>query len=118
MVKRAVALIKAKGKEEAFAEINNLKGAFIDRDLYVSVLDEKGVMLATGGNARLINKDLIDLKDTDGKFIIKEHIDMAQKRGSGWIHYKWINPTTKAIQSKSTYVEKLEDLIITCGIYK
>ena len=35
MVKKAAALVKSSGKEKAFAEFNNPKGAFVDRDLYV-----------------------------------------------------------------------------------
>lgn len=58
------------------------------------------------------------MKDADGKAFIKSLIDTAQKRGSGWVEYKWPNPVTKVIESKSTYVEKAGNLIVACGIYK
>jgi signal transduction histidine kinase len=118
MVKRAVALIKTKGRENAFAEFDNPKGAFVDRDLYIAVLDEKGVMVAHGANPKLINKSLIDLKDANDKLFIKELVDTAQKKGSGWVDYKWVNPTNKTIESKSTYIEKVGDIAVACGIYK
>lgn len=45
-------------------------------------------------------------------------IDVANSKGKGWVDYKWPNPTTKAVEAKSTYIEKTDDLVIGCGIYK
>lgn len=118
MVKKAAAYIAAHGKDKAFAEINNPSGQFKDRDLYIAVLDTKGVTLAHGGNAKLIGKPMIDLKDVDDKHFIKAFLDVAATKGSGWVDYKWPNPVSKAIEKKSTYVEKAGDLVIICGIYK
>lgn len=117
MVKKGVAFVKANGKEKAFAEINNPKGKFIDRDLYIMVYDMNGINKAHGANPKLIGKNLLEITDADGKFIIKGLIEAANK-GKGWVDYKWPNPTTKAIESKSTYVEKVEDILIGVGIYK
>jgi len=118
MVKKAVSYIKEHGKEKALAEVNNPAGMFKKGELYIFVTDVQGKMLAHGVNAKLIGKDLIDLKDSDGKFFVKEYIDVAKAKGSGWSDYKWVNPTTKAIELKSTYVEKVDDLVVGCGIYK
>jgi signal transduction histidine kinase len=118
LVKRAVDYMKANGKEKAFAEFNNPKGQFIDRDLYIFVLDASGKMLAHGTNPKLLDKNLMDLKDADGKLFIKEFIDVANTKGKGWIDYKWPNPVSKAIEPKSTYIEKVGDVLVGCGIYK
>jgi cytochrome c len=118
MVKKAVAFLKANGKEKALAEFNNQNGQFKNRDLYIFVQDMKGKMLAHGGNDKLIGKDLIDLKDADGKFFVKNLIEVASTKGSGWVDYKWTNPSTKAIEAKSSYVEKVDDVFVGCGIYK
>lgn len=118
MVKRAAALIESKGKEEAFKQFNEAPGAFVDRDLYIAVLDSKGVMVAHGANPRIIGKSLLEMKDADGKQFIKTLIDTAQNKKSGWVDYKWPNPVTKAIESKSTYVQKVGDLTVACGIYR
>ena len=118
MVKKAAAFIAANGKEKAFAEISNPAGQFKDRDLYIAVLDKTGVTLAHGGNAKLIGKSMIDLKDRDDKYFIKAFLDVAATKGSGWVDYKWPNPVSKVIEQKSTYVEKAGDLVIICGIYK
>ncbi|HEY8606229.1 MAG TPA: cache domain-containing protein [Noviherbaspirillum sp.] len=118
MVKRAVKYIKENGKDKALAEFNSPSGSFKKGDLYIFVTNVQGRMLANGANAKLIDKNLIDLKDADGKLFVKEYIDLAGAKGGGWSDYKWVNPTTKAIELKSTYVEKVDDLVIGCGIYK
>lgn len=118
MVKKAAAYMKANGKEKAFAEISNTSGQFKDRDLYVAALDLHGKTLAHGANAKMVDKVLIEMKDADGKPFIKEFIDLANSKGKGWVDYKWPNPVTKAIDSKSTYVEKFDDVVLICGIYK
>lgn len=118
MVKRAVAFIKANGKEAAFAEFSSKTGQFRDRDLYVFVQDMKGNTLAHGGNDRLVGKNLAELRDADGKFFIKAMSAIAADKGQGWVDYKWPNPVTRVVEPKSTYVEKYEDVYIGCGIYK
>lgn len=117
MVKKGVAFVKANGKEKAFAEFSNPKGQFVDRDLYVMVYDMEGNNKAHGSNPKLIGKNLIEIKDADGKFIVKGLIEMANK-GKGWFDYKWPNSVTKAVEAKSTYVEKVDDVLIGVGIYK
>ena len=42
----------------------------------------------------------------------------ANKNGNGWNDYKWTNPVTQAIEAKSSYFEKVDDVVIGCGIYK
>jgi cytochrome c len=119
MVKKAVAYIKANGKEKSFADFGNTANAqFHDRDLYIFVYDLNGVSLAHGNNPKMVGKNLIDMKDNSGVPIIKTFIDVANSKGKGWVDYKWPNPVTKAVESKSSYVEKLDDMIVGCGIYK
>jgi signal transduction histidine kinase len=119
MVKRAVALIKSDGKEKAFAAISDpANTTFHDRDLYVYAYDLNGVALAHGNNPKMVGKPLIGLKDNEGKPMIKEMVDLAKTKGSGWVDFKWPNPVTKAVESKSGYVEKVDDMFVGSGIYK
>jgi cytochrome c len=118
MVKKAIAYMKANGKEKAFAEISNPKGRFVDRDLYVTVYDLNGTCLAHGFNQKMIGKNMIDLKDPDGKPFVKERNEMAKTRDRFWIDYKYINPTTKQIGNKSMYTERFGEILVCCGIYK
>lgn len=120
MVQKAIAHIKKIGREKAFADFDNPKGGFVDRDLYIVVYDLKGKVLAHGANPKMIGKDLIDLRDNDGKYFVKERVEMMSKGpdAKGWQDYKFMNPTTSQIEPKSMYLQRYEDLIVGCGIYK
>ncbi len=120
MVDKAIAFIKKNGREKSFAEINNPKGQFTDRDLYVVVYDMKGKVLAHGANAKMIGRDVIELRDTDGKYFVKERVEMMSKgpNAKGWQDYKFMNPVTNQIEPKSMYLVRHEDMIVGCGIYK
>jgi cytochrome c len=118
MVKKAVAEIKTNGKDKAFAEFDNPKGKFVDRDLYITIYDMTGKCLAHGANPKMIGKDLIELRDPDGKFFIKDRIEIAKTKGGGWQDYKFNNPVTKKIEPKTMYFEKMGDIIVACGAYK
>lgn len=118
MVKRGVEFLKANGKDKAFAEFNNPQGQFVKGDLYVMVYDMNGLNKAHGSNPKLIGKNLIDIKDANGVLIVQEFIKVAKGSGKGWVDYKWPNSVTKAVEAKSTYVEKAGDVLIGVGIYK
>ncbi|HXF78238.1 MAG TPA: cache domain-containing protein [Usitatibacter sp.] len=120
MVAKAIAAIKKEGRDKAFAQIDDPKGPFVDRDLYVVVYDMKGKVLAHGANAKMIGKDLIDLRDNDGKYFVKERVEMMGKgpEAKGWQDYKFMNPVSRAIEPKSMFLQRYEDLIVGCGIYK
>lgn len=120
LVKKAVAYLKANGKEKAFVEFNNPKGQFVDRDLYIFVYGMDGTNLAIGnGNAsKMVGKNLIEMRDADGRYIIKGFVELLNAKGKGWYDYKWPNPVTKAVEQKSSYVEKVDDMIVGAGIYK
>lgn len=117
MVKKGVSFVKANGKDKAFAEFNNLNGQFVEGDLYIMVYDMNGVNKAHGSNPKLIGKNLLEIKDAEGKYIVKGLIEAANK-GKGWVDYRWPNGVTKAVEQKSTYVEKVEDVLIGVGIYR
>jgi len=118
MVKKAVTYIKANGKEKAFTEILNPKGQFVDRDLYITVYDLNGKCLAHGANPKMVGKDLIGLKDPDGKAFVKERVELAKTKDRFWQDYKFTNPLSKKIEPKTMYVERLDDILVACGIYK
>lgn len=116
MVKKARAYIREQGSKKAFAEISNPKGKFVDRDIYIYVYDKQGKNLAHGANERLIGKDLLDLRDTDGVYIIKGLLDVA-KKGGGTLAYRWTDPTTKKVVPKIGYAEMEGDVMVGSGIY-
>jgi signal transduction histidine kinase len=114
LVDKAMAYYKANGQAKAFPEFNNKKGQFINKDLYIFVIDWNGTILAHGANEKLINKATADLKDADGKYFMREMVKTAQTKGTGWVDYKWTSPVTKKIEQKASYVKRVgnENLLI------
>jgi cytochrome c len=117
MVKRAVASINEQGAEKAYVEFTNKGGRFHDRDLYITVLDLDGKVLAHGQKENLIGRVLIELKDPDGKLFVKERMELARRQQSFWQNYKFMNPTTKNIEPKEMYCERLSETAVCGGVY-
>jgi cytochrome c len=112
---RAADLLRQEGPDKAFPVFNDKAGEFHDRDLYVMVYDNTGLNVAHGANAAVIGKQLIDLKDTDGKPLIRELVSVEDQ---GFVEYKWPNPITKKIEQKATYVVRVGDYLVGVGAYK
>jgi signal transduction histidine kinase len=118
MVKKAVALYKKNG-DKAFADFTAPSKAFVSKDLYIVVYDMAGKCVAHGQNAKQVGKDLIGMKDPDGKAFVKERVDLAKAKGSFWQDYKFTDPLTKKVLPKTMYCEKADDKNIICGgVYK
>jgi len=116
MVKRVEAMFRKDGADATFKAVT--ARTFNDRDLYPFVYKLDGTdCVAHGANPALVGKNLIDLKDQDGKFLIRELSGVATK-GSGWVDYKWPNPLTKLIEAKSSYVERMGDYFVGVGVYR
>ncbi len=49
---------------------------------------------------------------------VKARLDLVAAKGKGWIDYIEINPADKKAEPKTSYVEGIEDLVVSCGIYK
>nr|WP_272881628.1 lactate permease LctP family transporter [Fundidesulfovibrio soli] len=112
LVEKALAYIKAVGKEKALAEFNKPNGAFVDRGLYIFAYDFNGVNKSLATHHELVGKELLDMKDPDGKPFIREMIATVSK-GGGWVDYKWDG------YEKSSYVVRVDDdLWIGCGEFR
>jgi methyl-accepting chemotaxis protein-2 (aspartate sensor receptor) len=118
MVRRALASLQSNGKEKTFKEISNKLGQFCDRDLYVVIYNMNGKNLAHGANPANIGKEMIDAKDGAGNLFIRERIDIIKSKGKGWQDYLFLNPISKQMEAKSMYLERYDDLIVGCGVYK
>lgn len=117
MVKKALAYMKANGREKTFAEIDKKDGQFVDRDLYLTVYGLDGVVRAHGANTKMIGKNLMELKDVDGKAFVKERVEMAKKKVPFWQDYKFNNPVSGKIEPKTMYCVPEEDIIVCGGVY-
>ena len=116
MVKRVETMFQKVGAGATFKAIT--ARTFNDRDLYPFVYTLDGTdCVAHGANSAMVGKNLIGLKDQDGKFLIRE-LSEAAKKGGGWVDYKWPNPITKLIEAKSSYVERMGDFFVGVGVYR
>lgn len=116
MVKNVEAMFNKTGSEATFKAVT--AKTFNDHDLYPFIYTLDGTnCVAHGANPALVGKNLIDLKDQDGKFLIRE-LSAIAKKGGGWVDYKWPNPITKMIEAKSSYVEQMGDYFVGVGVYR
>jgi signal transduction histidine kinase len=118
IVKKAGTHIKSIGAEKAYEDFTSKRPPWVDRDLYVVVYDLQGKVRAHGQNPKMVGKDLIDLKDPDGKEFVRERVELATSKGKFWQDYKFTDPVTKKILPKSMYCEKVDDTAVCAGVYK
>jgi signal transduction histidine kinase len=119
MVKRVQDEFKKDGAQATFKAVSDKSvKSFHDRDLYPFIYDLSGKCVAHGARPALIGKNLIDLKDQDGKYLIREMVAIAKGSGTGWVDYKWPNPLNNKIEDKSSYIERMGDYFVGVGIYK
>jgi signal transduction histidine kinase len=116
IVKVGIADFKTQGTA-LFEKVTAKDPKYVKEDLYLTIYDMNGKCVAHGANPKQVGKDLIELKDPDGKAFVKERIEIAKTKGSGWQDYKFSNPTDKKIEPKTAYLEKSGDYIFACGAY-
>ncbi len=119
MVERGVALVKAKGKDEMMKKINAKDAEFVQGELYMDIRDLKtGIVLAHPYNPSIVGKDLTDVPDANGKKYRREIIELAAAKGKGWVDYQYKNPTSGKIEPKTTFIQRVDDVVLEVGIYK
>lgn len=118
MVKKAVAHLQKAGKDVAYKDFTAPNKSFTKNDLYIVVYDMDGKCLAHGQNPKQVGKDLLGLRDPDGKAFVQERVDLAKSKGSFWQDYKFTDPLTKKVMPKEMYCEKANDVVVCGGVYK
>jgi signal transduction histidine kinase len=116
-VKKAIAFAKANGKEKAIAACNT-GNFFVKGDGYIFAYSPTGVNVCHK-NEKMRGKNLLDMKDANGVLLIQEMLKACtSSAGNGWIKYVWPHPVTKAVEPKTSYVEKSDDLCWASGFSK
>lgn len=120
MAEKAIAHIKQVGNEKAFADFTAKDAGWQSKDLYVFALKFDGYVVGHGANKALVGKSLYEIKDPSGKSFIKEFIEVAKNKGSGWVEYHFADPQTKRNLPKSSYIIRIPgyDGFAGVGIYK
>jgi len=118
LVHKAVAFYKQNGLEATIKAVNDTKGPFRDGEYYIFIHSFEGINLARGdGNLKRLGSNVLEDQDSNGKFFVQEMIKTARRDGSGWVDYLFKNPLTGRIQTKHSYIEKIDNAIIGCGFF-
>ncbi len=115
MAIKAAEYLRSAGPETAFAAFDAKDNSvWHDRDLYVTVENANGVMVTHGTNPGLIGRNVLELKDVDGKPFNR---DVVAVKDAGWVNFKWQNPLTKAVDPKTMYEVRVGDYLVGVGAY-
>ena len=117
----AAKLIQEKGIDSAITAIGDKQGPFVWKDTYVFLMDLDGKMLAHPIKPELTQKDnLLQVKDTDGKPLFMEFVELAGNKSNGWVDYMWPKPGQDAPAAKSSYILRVTGTpyFVGAGIYK
>jgi signal transduction histidine kinase len=110
-----------KGKDAAFAAIRDTTDCFIFKDSYVFVISTDGTTLVNPMYKEDEGKNMMEKQDSNGKYFIKEMIDLANKSGKGWVTYSLPREAGMDPEEKHTYIMKIEvegeSLIVGSGMY-
>jgi cytochrome c len=119
MAEKGAAYMKANGKEAMMKKISAKDPDYVQGSLYVDLRDiNTGIVLAHPINPSIVGKDLVDVPDANGKKYRREIIELAQKKGKGWVDYMYKNPDSGKIEPKTTYILRVGDAVLEAGIYK
>ena len=119
-VTSAVGLIERRG-EAAFDVLRDPTGPFIAKDAYVFVTSMEGVELVNAAFPNQEGRKQLDVKDTHGKYLNREMIELVKTSGSGWCDYMWPKPGESVSTQKSSYVKRAmlgqQPVMVGCGVY-
>lgn len=114
-VDKMLAHIEDVGEEQAFADFSDIKGPWIQGELYPFCHRLDGINVAHGGNPNMVGKSgVLDIRDPDGRYVNRLIFEKILKDGKGWVEYKWPNSLTKKIEMKDVYSVLVHNKYI-CG---
>jgi len=120
IVRSAVGEIEKRGAV-SFPRFRDPADRFAAKDAYVFVTDLAGIELVNPAFPNLEGRNLLDFKDTQGRPLIREMLDVVRTRGTGWVDYMWPKPGESVSTRKSAYVSAAQHgqdtFLVGCGVY-
>ncbi|MGD9369296.1 MAG: cache domain-containing protein [Desulfobacteraceae bacterium] len=99
-----------------------------EKKLYVFVhcynaTREEAICCAQGVRPELVGKNMWHLRTPNRRQLFHEITQMIGTNGKGWIEYEWLNPYTKTIQTKRSYMMGIvlkdrRKAWVGCGFWK
>ncbi|AGX87865.1 methyl-accepting chemotaxis protein [Candidatus Symbiobacter mobilis] len=106
------------GEERAIHDFHDPHGPFLDRDMYVFVVDRAGMYTVHGAMPEKDGTDLRSMPGLDADQLLEEAWALCDQEQGGWVSYSITNPTTGEVQRKTAYVVPLDDdRLVGCGCY-
>jgi cytochrome c len=118
LVKQAIARTGEIGMDKAKLEFMDHGGKFVDRDLYLIVIDREGIRIVHGQNPKLVGKTYFDAIDVNGVEYGKLVQQIATGSGKGWFNFAFKDPITGKVLPKENYVETAGDYTYIAGVYQ
>jgi cytochrome c len=113
MLAKAVARVKAAGRQQAFGEFTARKAPFFTANLYVVCVDVRRVVVAHGGFATYVGSAQF-FKDKDGK-LMPPAIWEAVTKGDGTLRYTIRDDeTNNTVVQKIGFFKRIKDDV--CGV--
>ena len=117
LVDKARAAFERLPRDAFLAHLTDAASGFHDRDMYVFALDATGRYVAFGGNPAKVGTRVQDIPGVQGDALLAAIVRQADV-APGWAEYDITNPATQAVQTKMSYVMRLGDVYLGCGVYK
>jgi len=121
-VEAAAALLQKEGRG-TFAVLRDPTSRFYFHDTYVFVITKNGVELVNPAFPGLEGRNIWDMKDVKGNFLVQELIKQALEYENGWITYYWPKPDApQEPVEKLSFVKKVtvdgQIMVVGAGMYE
>ncbi|RUP17117.1 MAG: sodium:calcium antiporter [Methylobacterium sp.] len=103
LVNRAADVLESEGAR-AFDAFRRRGGVWRYGDVYLFVVDLRGIVLFNAAHPNREGHDLLHERDADGKQFHQDFIDAVTRFGSGWVDYMFPKPGQAAPSVKWSYV--------------
>nr|WP_226494752.1 methyl-accepting chemotaxis protein [Hydrogenophaga taeniospiralis] len=117
LVQQALELRATADPQRFVRDLSDPAKGFHDRDMYVFALDRQGGYRAFGGKPEKVGSRVQDIAGVDGQALLESIVAQAEQE-PGWVEYDIVNPQSGVIQTKMSYVTKVDELYVGCGVYK
>ena len=93
-----------------------------DGAMYFFAFDTNGVEQANGDRPELEGKNILNIKDNKGNYVVKDMLKIIKEKGEGFYEYYWTKPKSKSSKlgyKKISYIKLFKPLnwVIGTGVY-
>jgi methyl-accepting chemotaxis protein len=117
LAERAAQCVRDVGVAEAARRFHDRAGVFIDRDLFVIMLDRRGNFLAFGVDPSKANRPAVAAPGVDIDALNRKTYAAADA-GGGWVEFRSLHPITRAPVDKMAYVLPVNEQVVMVSVNK